>query len=88
MKYRKDKRTVIPLTVLFLSGLIISLWAGGCTSNRSKKYKNSVRGGEMSAACKSKDKSFRLCMKRSGPSGLSGCQSEFANRERACKGSR
>ncbi|MEE2757958.1 MAG: hypothetical protein VYA30_14975 [Myxococcota bacterium] len=88
MKHRTKQKTVVPLALLMFLGSAIAVWAGGCTANRGSKYKNSVRGSAKSADCKSKDTSFRLCMKRSGPTGLKGCQSEFANRERACGGSR
>ncbi len=65
--------------------LLISLSLPACNS---KGPSVTIRGKPVSAACKSARRSFDRCMKRAGPTGLKGCQSEFVTREERCRSAR
>ena len=84
MARRKKKMDpiVIATLVAFIAGLFAIVFLASKTGGPSV----TIRGDPRSSACERARVSFELCMKRSGPTGIKGCASEFQRRNTDCEG--
>ena len=84
----KRKKKIDPIVVVTILVIVLGVAGLAYIGATGKGPSVTIRGKPASNACKRARKNFELCMKRSGPTGLKGCTSEFAHRETTCKSSR